>query len=105
MTTRQARHNARRRAERKAAGLCWEVGCPRKAAAGRARCEEHLAANGKRPDRDLEGAEDLGGVLGPGGCLAWPTAESRAAFAAPSQSSAASASSMWWKPSTPAGPS
>ena len=47
MTTRQARHNAKERAERSALGLCIEVGCPRKAAKGRVRCTPHLEAQRK----------------------------------------------------------
>ena len=47
MTTRQARHNAKARAERSALGLCVEIGCPRKAAPGHVRCDGHPLANRK----------------------------------------------------------
>ena len=44
MTTPQSRHNARRRAEKLAAGECVEIGCPRAVEPGRRRCREHLDA-------------------------------------------------------------
>ena len=42
--TRQSSYNARRRAEKRAAGECVEIGCKRPAEPERVRCDEHLKA-------------------------------------------------------------